>query len=55
MLLSDSRPARAQREADYGDAFFHNGNMFDFLDQAEKTVAMVLESGASRSSPAATT
>ena len=29
--------------------------LFDFLDQAEKTVAMVLESGASRSSPAATT
>ena len=35
------------RFVDYGDAFFHNGNMFDFLDQAEKTVATILASGAS--------
>ena len=32
---------------DYGDVFFHNGNMFDFLDQAERAVATILASGAS--------
>lgn len=35
------------RFLDYGDAFFHNGNTDDFLDQAERTVATILESGAS--------
>ena len=35
------------RFVDYGDVFFHNGNMFDFLDQAERTVATILASGAS--------
>ena len=35
------------RFVDYGDVFFHNGNMFDFLDQAELVTARILESGAS--------
>lgn len=35
------------RFVDYGDAFFHNGHLGDFLDQAQKTVALILGSGAS--------
>ena len=35
------------RCVDYGDVFFHTGNMFDFLDQAERTVATILAAGAS--------
>ncbi len=31
---------------DYGDVFFHAGNMFDFLDQAERTVSGILAGGA---------
>jgi arginase family enzyme len=34
------------RCVDYGDLFFHAGNMFDFLDQAEKTVGEILAAGA---------
>ena len=31
---------------DYGDLFFHAGNMFDFLEQAQKTVGEILTAGA---------
>jgi agmatinase len=31
---------------DYGDVFFHAGNLFDFLEQAEATVATILAGGA---------
>jgi agmatinase len=34
------------RCVDFGDVFFHAGNMFDFLEQAEKTVRTILEAGA---------
>ncbi len=31
---------------DYGDVFFHTGNMFDFIDQTQKVVEEVLAGGA---------
>jgi agmatinase len=34
------------RCVDYGDLFFHAGNMFDFLEQGERTVATILAAGA---------
>jgi agmatinase len=37
---------RRLRCVDYGDLFFHAGNMFDFLDQAERVVAGILAAGA---------
>jgi guanidinobutyrase len=35
------------RFVDHGHAFFHNGHLFDALDQAEHTVATILASAAS--------
>lgn len=42
----DSTLFQRLRCVDYGDVFFHAGNMFDFLDQAERAVAAILAGGA---------